>query len=46
VVKKRVALMGRGKRSGARTPGFDDRQIAKALSAGEIVEVLNGNDEA
>lgn len=85
VVKKRVALPGRGKRGGARTIvatnlgdrwfflygfgkneranidrdelkffqevakellGFDDRQIAKALSAGEIVEVLHGNDEA
>lgn len=85
VVKKRVALPGRGKRGGARTIvatnlgdrwfflygfgkneranidrdelkffqevakellGFDNRQIAKALSAGEIVEVLHGNDEA
>ena len=26
--------------------GFDDRQIAKALSAGEIAEVLHGNNEA
>jgi hypothetical protein len=26
--------------------GFDDRQIAKALSAGEIAEVSHGNDEA
>ncbi|MFZ5615533.1 MAG: type II toxin-antitoxin system RelE/ParE family toxin [Pseudomonadota bacterium] len=85
VVKKRVALPGRGKRGGARTIvatnlgdrwfflygfgkneranidrdelklfqevakellGFDDRRIANALSAGEIVEVLHGNDEA
>jgi len=85
VVKKRVALSGRGKRGGARTIvatnwgdrwfflygfgkneranidqdemrlfqevakellGFDDRRIAEALSAGEIVEVLHGNDEA
>lgn len=85
VVKKRIALPGRGKRGGARTIvatnlgdrwfflygfgkneranidrdelkffqevakellGFDDRLIAKALSAGEIVEVLHGNDEA
>lgn len=85
VVKKRVALPGRGKRGGVRTIvatnlgdrwfflygfgkneranidrdelkffqevakdllGFDEGQIAKALSAGEIVEVLHGNDEA
>ena len=85
VLKKRVALTGRGKRGGARTIvatnladrwfflygfgknerasihkdelklfqevakdllGFDDRQIAKALSAGEISEVLHGNNEA
>jgi hypothetical protein len=26
--------------------GFDDRRIAKALSAGEIAEVSHGNDEA
>lgn len=25
--------------------GFDDRQIAKALSAGEIVAVFHGDDE-
>lgn len=85
VVKKRVALPGRGKRGGARTIvatkmadrwfflygfgknerasidkdelkvlqevakellEFDDRQLATALSAGEIVEVCDGNDEA
>jgi len=85
VVKKRVALTGRGKRGGARTIvttnfgdrwfflygfgkneranihqdelklfqevakellGLDDRQIANALSAGEIAEVFHGNDEA
>lgn len=84
VVKKRVALQGRGKRGGARTIvatnlddrwfflygfrkneranidkdelrllqevaedllGFDGRQIATALAAGEIMEVLHGNDE-
>lgn len=26
--------------------GFDDRQLATALIAGEIVEACNGNDEA
>ena len=26
--------------------GFDDRQLATALTTGEIVEVCNGNDEA
>jgi len=26
--------------------GLDDRQIANALSAGEIAEVFHGNDEA
>lgn len=26
--------------------GFDDRQLATALMAGEIVEVCHGNDEA
>ena len=26
--------------------GFDDRQLATALSAGEIVEVCDGNDNA
>lgn len=26
--------------------GFDDRQLAPALSAGEIVEVCDGNDKA
>ncbi len=85
VVKKRIALPGRGKRGGARTIvatnlgdrwfflygfskneranidkdelklfqevakdllGFNDLQIAKALSSGEIVEVLNDNDDA
>lgn len=85
VVKKRIALPGRGKRGGARTIvatnlgnrwfflygfskneranidkdelkvfqevakdllGFDDRQIANALSAGEIVEVFYGNEKA
>lgn len=25
--------------------GFDDRQLAAALAAGEIVEVCNGNDQ-
>jgi hypothetical protein len=25
--------------------GFDDRQLATALAAGEIVEVCNGNDQ-
>jgi hypothetical protein len=82
LVKKRVALPGRGKRGGARTIvatrladrwfflygfgkneranideeelkflqetakellAFDDRQLAIALSAGEIVEVCHGN---
>lgn len=85
VVKKRVALPGRGKRGSTRMIvatkmgnrwfflygfeksdranidanelklfrevakhllGFDDQQIVGALSAGEIVEVSNGNDEA
>lgn len=85
VLKKRVALPGRGKRGGARTIvatnlenrwfflygfgkneranidkselrlfqevaaellGLDDRQIAVALSAGEIEEVCHGNDQA
>lgn len=84
VMKKRVALPGQGKRSGARTIvatklagrwfflygfgkneranidkdelktlqevakellEFDDRQLATALSVGEIVEVCNGNDQ-
>jgi hypothetical protein len=27
-------------------PGFDDRQLATALSSGEIVEVCDGNDKA
>ena len=82
LVKKRVALPGRGKRGGARTIvatrladrwfflygfgkneranidkeelkflqetakellAFDDRQLAIALSAGEIVEICHGN---
>ena len=85
VVKKRIALPGRGKRGGARTIvatklenrwfflygfgkneranihkdelkafqkmakellEFDDRQIAAALSAGEIVEVFHGNEKS
>lgn len=85
VVKKRLALPGRGKRGSARTIvatkwaerwfflygfnkneraaidrdelkalqelardllGFDDRQLAMAMTAGEIVEVTDGNDAA
>ena len=85
VIKKRVALPGRGKRGGARTIvatrmsdrwfflfGFsknerssidrdelkllqevaadllnlNDRQLASALSAGEILEVTNGHEKA
>ena len=84
VVKKMIALPGRGKRGGARTIvaskmsdrwiflfgfnkneranidkdelkvfqevasdllAFNDRQLAKALTAGEITEVCDGNNE-
>lgn len=84
IIKKRVALPGKGKRGGARTIvatnmserrfflygfgknersnidkdelkmlqevakeflNFDDRQLATALGAGEIVEMCHGNDQ-
>jgi hypothetical protein len=39
LIKKRVSRSGRGKSGGYRTIIFSDKDIAKALNAGELMEI-------